>query len=152
MKRLNIVAALLFAVAGGGVAATGISTNAAAAEKVLKFKLVTVFIGEKDGERHLMGVTVFPDGRLGTKDFFDKPGANDAGSGRSTYYFDNGSIEATYTDTCPAGHCQGKYVIVSGTGEYQGATGTGIFDGVVGKASPLKNAGLLNVELNVKMP
>jgi hypothetical protein len=43
-------------------------------------------------------------------------------------------------------------VIVSGTGEYQGATGTGTFDGVIGKASPLKNAGLLNVELNIKMP
>ena len=102
MKRLNIVAALLFAVAGGGVAATGMSTTAAAAEKVLKFKLVTVFIGENDGERHLMGVTVFPDGRLGTKDFFDKPGANDAGSGRSTYYFDNDPLRQLTRTPAPS--------------------------------------------------
>lgn len=142
MKRHLLAIALL-------IGSTAIANSA---EKVLNFKLITIFISEKDGERHLMGVTVFPDGRLGTKDFFDKPGANDSSSGRSTYYFDNGSVEATYTDTCPAGHCKGQYVILSGTGDYQGATGTGSFDGLVGKASPLKNAGLLNVQLNVKMP
>jgi hypothetical protein len=65
------------------------------AEKVLKFKLATIFIGQKDGESHLMGVTVFPDGRLGTKEFFDKAGANGASTGRSTYFFDNGSIDVT---------------------------------------------------------
>jgi hypothetical protein len=142
MKRHLLAIALL-------IGSTAIANSA---EKVLTFKLITIFISEKDGESHLMGVTVFPDGKLGTKDFFDKPGANDTSTGRSTYYFDNGSIEATYKDSCPAGHCKGEYVILSGTGDYKGATGTGTFDGLVGPASPLKNAGLLNIQLNVKMP
>jgi hypothetical protein len=130
----------------------GSSAAAISAEKVLKFKLATIFIAEKDGENHVMGITVFPEGGLGTKDFFVKPGANGAYTGRSTYYFEHGSVEATFKGTGSADKYQGEYVIVSGTGEYQGATGTGTFDGLDGKASPLKNAGLYDVVLNIKTP
>jgi hypothetical protein len=46
----------------------------------------------------------------------------------------------------------GPYEILSGTGEYEGATGTGTIDGTYGDASPLKNAGLLDIQLNIKTP
>jgi hypothetical protein len=44
------------------------------------------------------------------------------------------------------------YEILSDTGEYEGATGTGTIDGTYGDASPLKNAGLLDIQLNIKTP
>lgn len=134
-----------------------IGSNAAAlpAEKVLKFKSVNFYMDVKNGEYHYMGVTVFPDGGIGTKDYFEKRGANGADSGHSTYYFANGTIEATFTGTAVGtngGHYKGQYAIVSGTGDYQGATGTGTIDGVYGDASPLKNAILLDIELDLKTP
>jgi hypothetical protein len=46
----------------------------------------------------------------------------------------------------------GKYQIISGTGAYQGATGGGSIDGDWGDKSPLKGAGLYNIELDVKTP
>src|SRR5208337_2343545 len=115
-----------------------------------------IYIGQKDGESHLMGVTVSPDGSIGTKDFYDKAGANGASTGHSIYYFPNGSLGVNYpgagTGTATGGHYKGTYDILSGTGEYQGATGTGTFEGAYGDASPLKNASLYDVELNVKTP
>ena len=54
--------------------------------------------------------------------------------------------------TQTGGHYKGKYEIVSGTGVYQGATGTGAIDGDWEDASPLKNASLFNIELDVKTP
>ena len=54
---------------------------AVAADQTLKFKLVTFYVGEKDGESHNVGVTVSPDGTLGTKDFYDKMGENGVGPG-----------------------------------------------------------------------
>jgi hypothetical protein len=87
--------------------------------------LVTFYIGEKDGESHMVGVSVSPDGKIGTKDFFDKQGENGASTGHSTYYFPDGSLVANYstvsTGTTTGGHMVGKYQIVSGTGAYQGA-------------------------------
>jgi hypothetical protein len=62
----------------------------------------------------------------------------------------NGKEASTGTNT--GGHGVGKYQIVSGTGAYQGATGTGGFEGDWGDKSPLKNAGLYSVELNIKTP
>ena len=134
----------------------GSHVMAVAADLTLKHKLVAFYIGEKDGESHFVGATVSPDGALGTKDWYDKTGENGKGIGHSTYYFPDGSIVANYTTTVTGtntgGHVVGKYQIVSGTGAYQGATGTGSFEGDWGDKSPLKNAGLYNVELDVKTP
>lgn len=127
-----------------------------AADLTLKHKLITFYMGEKDGENHMVGVTVAPDGTLGTKDFYDKMGENGKGTGHSTYYFPDGSLLMNYTTTVTGndtgGHVVGKYHIISGTGAYQGATGTGGFEGDWGDKSPLKGAGLFNVELDVKTP
>ena len=146
MKILLTAIALL---AGSNVAAI-------AAEQTLKFQLASVFLGQKDGETHFAGITISPDGSLGTKDYFDKAGENGASTGHSTYYFAKGSLVVTYAGvskgTQTGGHYKGKYEIVSGTGVYQGATGTGAIDGDWGDASPLKNASLFNIELDVKTP
>ena len=134
----------------------GSNVMAVAADQALKFKLVTFYIGEKDGESHMVGLTVSPDGTMGTKDFYNKPGENGAATGHSTYYFKDGSVVANYsltsTGTQTGGHILGKYQIISGTGAYQGATGTGSFEGDWGDKSPLQGAGLYNVELDVKTP
>ena len=134
----------------------GSNIAAMAADHTLKFKLVTFYIGEKDGESHMVGATVSPDGMIGTKDFYDKQGENGASTGHSTYYFPAGSLVANYstasTGTQTGGHIVGKYQIVSGTGAYQGATGGGSIDGDWGDKSPLKNAGLFNIELDIKTP
>ena len=134
----------------------GSNVIAAAADQTLKFKLVTVYIGEKDGESHMAGVTVSPDGTIGTKDFYDKAGENGTSTGHSTYYFPDGSLVANYsttqTGTQTGAHVVGKYQIISGTGAYQGATGVGSFEGDWGDKSPLKGAGLYNIELDIKTP
>src|SRR5690348_789542 len=108
----------------------GSNVMAIAGDQTLKFKLVTFYIGEKDGESHMVGTTVSPDGTIGTKDFYGKPSA---GAGHSTYYFPDGSLVANYsvtsTGTQTGGHAVGKYQIISGTGAYQGATGSGSFEG-----------------------
>ena len=75
----------------------GSNIMAVAGDQTLKFKLVTVYIGEKDGESHMAGVTVSPDGTIGTKDFYDKAGENGASTGHSTYYFPDGSLVANYS-------------------------------------------------------
>ena len=133
----------------------GSNVAAMAADLTLKHKLITFYMGEKDGESHMVGVTIAPDGKLGTKDFYDKT-ENGKGVGHSTYYFPDGSLVVTYTTTVTGtdtgGHVLGKYQIVSGTGAYQGATGIGSFEGDWGDKSPLKDAGLYNVELDVKTP
>jgi hypothetical protein len=134
----------------------GSNVMAVAADQTLKFKLVTFYIGEKDGESHMVGVSISPDGKLGTKDFYDKAGENGASTGHSTYYFPDGSLVVNYstaqTGTQTGAHVLGKYQIVSGTGAYQGATGSGSFEGDWGDKSPLKGAGLYNVELDIKTP
>jgi hypothetical protein len=56
------------------------------------------------------------------------------------------------TATQTGGHVVGTIQIVSGTGAYQGATGSGSFEGGWGDKSPLKNAMLLNIGLDVKTP
>jgi len=134
----------------------GSNIAALAADQTLKFKLVTFYVGEKDGESHFVGVSISPDGTMGTKDFYDKPGEKDTSTGHSTYYFPNGSLVANYSaeyaGTKTGGHIVGKYQIVSGTGAYQGATGGGSIDGDWGDKSPLKGAALYNIELDVKTP
>jgi hypothetical protein len=133
----------------------GSNVIAAAADQTLKFKLVTFYIGEKDGESHMVGVSVSPNGTIGTKDFYDKVGENGASTGHSTYYFPDGTLAVNYSGASAAnqtgGHYVGKYEIVSGTGAYQGATGGGSIDGDWGDESPLKGgAGLYNIELDIK--
>jgi hypothetical protein len=134
----------------------GSNIAAMAADQTLKFKLVTFYMGEKNGESHFVGVSISPDGTMGTKDFYDKPGEKDTSTGHSTYYFPNGSLvanySAEYTGTNSGGHVVGQYQIISGTGAYQGATGGGSIDGDWGDKSPLKGAGLYNIELDVKTP
>ena len=134
----------------------GSNVMAVAADLTLKHKLVAFYIGEKDGEYHFVGTTVAPDGTIGTKDWTDKVVEKGKGTGHSTYYFPDGSIVADYTTVLTGadtgGHVVGKYHIISGTGVYQGATGTGSFEGDWGDKSPLKGAGLYNVELDVKTP
>jgi hypothetical protein len=134
----------------------GSNVIAVAADHTLKFKLVTFYIGEKNGESHMVGVSVSPDGTLGTKDFYDKSGENGSSTGHSTYYFPDGSLVVNYsgasTGTQTGGHYVGKYKIISGTGAYQGATGGGLIDGDWGDKSPLKGAGLYNIELDIKTP
>jgi hypothetical protein len=124
----------------------GSNVMAIAADQTLKFKLITFYMGDKDGESHMVGVSVSPNGTIGTKDFYDKQGKNGASTGHSTYYSN------VSTGTNSGGHVVGKYQIVSGTGAYQGATGGGSIDGDWGDKSPLKNAGLFNIELDIKTP
>jgi hypothetical protein len=146
MKLVLLAAALLI----------GSNVGAISGEKNVNLKLVTIYMGEKDGETHFVGVTVSPDGNIGTKDWYDKAGENGASTGHSVYYFRNGTIVANYkgaaTGTATGGHYKGTYEILSGTGKYEGATGTGTIDGTYGDASPLKNAGLLDIQLNIKTP
>jgi hypothetical protein len=134
----------------------GSNVMAVAADQTLKFKLVAFPVGEKDGEYHMVGATVSPDGTIGTKDFSIKEDQNGKGVGHSTYNFPDGSIVTTdsFVDTATqtGGHVVGTLQIVSGTGAYQGATGTGAFEGDWGDKSPLKNAMLLNIGLDVKTP
>ena len=134
----------------------GSNVMAVAADQTLKFKLVAFTVGEKDGEYHMVGATVAPDGAIGTKDFSVKEDQNGNGTIHSTYYFPNGSIvtSGSFVDTATqtGGHVVGKIQIVSGTGAYQGATGGGPFDGDWGDKSPLKGAGLFNIELDVTTP
>ena len=134
----------------------GSNVMALAGDQTLKFKLVAFNVGEKDGEYPFLGATISPDGTIGTKDFSSKEDQNGNGTIHSTYYFPDGSIvtSGSYVDTATntGGHVAGKYQIVSGTGAYQGATGTGSFEGDWGDKSPLKNAGLYNIELDVKTP
>ena len=73
----------------------GSNVMAVAADQTLKFKLVAFTVGEKDGEYHMVGATVAPDGAIGTKDFSVKEDQNGKGAGHSTYYFPDGSIVAS---------------------------------------------------------
>ena len=134
----------------------GSNVMAVAADQTLKFKLVAFTVGEKDGEYHMVGATVSPDGTIGTKDFSIKEDQNGKGAGHSTYYFPKGSVVTSdsFVDTATqtGGHVVGKIQILSGTGAYQGANGTGAFEGDWGDKSPLENAMLFNIELGVKTP
>ena len=62
----------------------GSNVMAVAADQTLKFKLVAFNVGEKDGEYHIVGATVSPNGTIGTKDFSVKEDQN--GAGRRTQH------------------------------------------------------------------
>jgi hypothetical protein len=61
----------------------GSNVMAAAADRTLKFKLVTFYADQEDGEYHF------------DKDFSVKEDQNGKGAGHSTYYFPDGSIVAS---------------------------------------------------------
>ena len=44
---------------------------AVAGDQTLKSKLVAFYVGDKDGESHMVGATVSPNGTIGTKDFYE---------------------------------------------------------------------------------
>ena len=73
----------------------GSNVMAVAADQTLKFKLVAFYVDQKDGEIHMVGATVSPNGTIGTKDFSVKEDQNGKGAGRSTYHFPDGSIVTT---------------------------------------------------------
>ena len=134
-----------------------------AGEKTLEFQLVTKYLdlrtldapnveGQTIGQGKALGVAVFKDGRIRTKDFiFARDGHKGGGTyyGYSTYNFDEGSITARYTGSYDSqgSHCD--YKILSGTGTYAGATGSGTCDSV---PNPFKDTGLYRVKLQVMTP
>ena len=50
------------------------------------------------------------------------------------------------------GRDKGTYVILAGTGAYEGAKGSGNFDGVGADANAVKGVGVYDVTLNVSIP
>jgi hypothetical protein len=92
---------------------------AMAADQTLKFKLVSFYMGDKDGESHFSGVTVSPNGTIGTKDFFDKQGENGTSTGHSTYYFPDGSLVANYS-TASTGTSTGGHISSANTRSFPG--------------------------------
>ena len=73
----------------------GSDVMAVTADQTLKFKLVAFYVDQKDGEYHMVGAIVSPNGTIGTKDFSVKEDQNGKGAGHSTYYFPDGSIVAS---------------------------------------------------------
>src|SRR4028119_1632686 len=117
-------------------------------------KLVTKLQQEAGGGSHVFGVTFQPDGAIGSKDYFVKPAAKKGEFvGLSTYTFEDGSITASFTgQALEKGRNKGPYVILSGTGTYEGAKGGGGFEGVGADSSPVKGVGIYDVALNVTLP
>jgi hypothetical protein len=144
MASKFLVAAVLVAMA----------SPSGAAEKTLNMKLISFFMGEKDGVFHNVGATILPNGTAGTKDYYVTPKKDGTFEGKSTYYFSNGSsIQANFTGkNIEENHSAGTYVIVGGTGDYKDAKGTGTLDGVLGDKSPLHGAGVFDIVLNVTTP
>jgi hypothetical protein len=117
---------------------------AAAEEQTLRFRLVVQPVevpdplpeigGHKVSAGKYMGVAVFEDGRIAHKRFVHvSDDTADGGSfkGYSTYTFENGdSLILGYTGQWDANGLSGFYQVISGTGEFAGATGTGSFKNV----------------------
>jgi hypothetical protein len=128
---------------------------AQAEDKVIKTKLITKAMSEgAGGGWNCFGVTVQADGTIGSKDFFfkdlDKKGTF---AGLSTYTFPDGAITASFTgEDYGKGRNKGSYVILSGSGAYEGAKGTGGFDGVGSEENPVKGIGVYDVTLNITIP
>ena len=126
---------------------------AQAEEKVLKMKLVTKFMEKAGDGARVFGVTFTPDGTIGTKDFFIKDSEKKGEFfGLSTYSFNDGTITASFVgQELDKERNKGTYVILTGTGIYEGAKGSGGFEGLGSGAHPLK-VGVYDVTLNVTVP
>jgi hypothetical protein len=111
----------------------------------LKYRLVVVDLsitdleaanvpGRSIGVAKSTGIAVFEDGRIAKKDFvrwYDGTEASGDVTGYSTYTFENGdSLNLKFTGGWTPEGEGGDYVVLSGTGAFEGATGTGRFDGV----------------------
>lgn len=147
------------------IAAGLLAQNAAAADQVLEFKLVTMPVEVRSLEASAVegqtvvlmkmhGVAFFKDGRVASKEFVFNGDFNKGSGpflGYSTYQFEDGStITARFAGTAKPGQLiHGEYTILSGTGIYAGAKGTGTFDGLPHK---LTGANLLTGKLMVAMP
>jgi hypothetical protein len=128
--------------------------SAQAEEKIVKMKLVTKLQQEAGGGAHVFGVTFQQDGAVGSKDFFVKPAPKKGEFlGLSTYTFEDGTITASFTgQELEKGRNKGSYVILSGSGIYEGAKGGGGFEGVGSENSPVKGVGIYDITLNVILP
>jgi hypothetical protein len=130
--------------------------SAAAEEQTLRFRLVvstpevtfTEFAaapGAMVGAGEAVGVAVFEDGRIAFKNFVvSEHGIGETGSanGYSTYTFQNGdSLTLSFTAGWTAEGVKGDYVLLSGTGAYEGAKGTGHFESV---EEPWENADMFD--------
>ncbi len=134
---------------------------ALAAQQTLHFKLVThqlndtsdmpEIAGHKVYAGRYMGVGMLEDGRIVYKHFVDiDDDTKDGGTykGYSTYTFDNGtdSLTLSYTGNWDSQGAIGKYELISGTGQYAGATGGGTFKAL---DDPWDEAYLWDVTLNL---
>ena len=73
--------------------------------------------------------------------------------GLSTYSFEDGTITASFVgQEIAEGRNKGTYVILTGTGKYEGAKGGGGFEGVPARNSPVKGVGIFDITLNVTVP
>ncbi len=116
--------------------------NAQASEQSLKFRLVVhddaamkvVEAPDADGHRlgsgSQYGTAMFDDGRIAAKYFvfsFEETNVGSQYIGYSTYTFEDGSsITARFDDATGAdGVTDGKYTVLGGSGQYDGAKGTG---------------------------
>jgi hypothetical protein len=143
-----------------GLLSTGL---VCAGERTLEFQLVTKYLdirtmdaanvdGQTVTQGKAFGVAVFKDGKIGTKEFiFARDGQKGGGTyyGYSTYTFDDGSITARYVGSYDSKRSHCDYTILSGTGNYAGATGTGTCDSV---PNPFKETGLYKVKLQLTTP
>jgi hypothetical protein len=128
--------------------------NAQAEDKTIKLKLVTKFIEKSGDGAQVFGVTFQQNGTVGRKDFFIKPAAKKGEFvGLSTYTFEDGSITASFTgEEVEKGHNKGSYIILGGSGIYEGAKGGGSFEGTPADSNPVKGIGVYDVTLNVTTP
>jgi hypothetical protein len=126
---------------------------AQAEDKIIKMRLVTKFLNEAAGGGHYFGVTFQQDGTVGSKDYFAKQaGKKEEFVGLSTYTFPDGSVTASFAgESYGTGRDRGSYVILNGTGKYDGAKGTGNFDGVGAEANAVKGIGVYDVTLNINL-
>lgn len=135
MKKQYIASVILTAVT---------SLSAIAADKTLDFRLITKRLegtqtvaknveGQSSGLFKIFGVAYFSTGQIAVKEFVhsqDFIKGSGPFSGYSTYTFEDGaSLTVKYTgNLIPGKPMHGDYVVLSGTGIYEGATGTGYFE------------------------
>jgi hypothetical protein len=147
-----------------GLVACLAAGSAAAEEQTLRFRLVvsltdvafTEFAaapGAMIGAGEAVGVAIFEDGRIAFKNFvvsIDETEAAGSARGYSTYTFENGdSLTLSFTNDWTAEGSSGDYVLLSGTGAYEGAKGTGHFEAV---EDPWENAEMFEGSFTLDVP
>lgn len=144
-------------------------SSADAAEKILKFRLVTYAVnvsvvpatateGHVLGSGEMRGVAVFEDGRLADKAYtvaFDYTNGAGPFHGYATYTFEDGSsISARFDGKSVPGDSgriiSGDYTELVGTGDFEGVDGRGTFTSR--PAALGKGATLYDGSFTLKMP